>query len=92
MGVGNDLVAPNLMGKKLDLEKMSKLFSQKTVWLLPEDDLSDDTDSDSDEYLTMSSDYPTKSAQSPMAGPALPSTTSDQHLHNKLWCSIPHNK
>ena len=29
LGVGNDIVEPNLMGKKLDGEKLSKLFSQK---------------------------------------------------------------
>jgi hypothetical protein len=39
LGVGNDLVAPNLAGSKLDGEKISKLFSQKTVWLVPETDL-----------------------------------------------------
>ena len=31
LGVGNDIVEPNLMGKKLDGEKLSKLFSQKCV-------------------------------------------------------------
>ena len=54
LGVGNDLVEPNLMGKKLDGEKLSKLFSQKTVWLLPENDL-----------LSDNSQHPTTSAQSP---------------------------
>ena len=62
LGVGNDL-EPNLMGKKLDGEKISKLFSQKTVWLLPKEDLSNDCDqplSISDEFPTTSSDYTTE--------------------------------
>ena len=42
------------MGKKLDGEKLTKLFSQKTVWLLPENDL-----------LSDNSQHPTTSAQSP---------------------------
>ena len=82
MGVGNDLVEPNLMGKKLDGEKISKLFSQKTVWLLPKEDLSEDCDqplSISDEFPTTSSEYTTETAQSPLIAPALSSTTSDQY-------------
>ena len=39
LGVGNDLVTPNLAGKELDGEKISKLFAQKIVWLVPETDL-----------------------------------------------------
>ena len=54
LGVGSDIVEPNLMGKKLDGEKLSKLFSQETVWLLPEKDSLD------------SSQHPTTSVQSPI--------------------------
>ena len=36
MGIGSELVAPNLMASQcLDGERLSKLFSQKTVWILP---------------------------------------------------------
>ena len=36
VGIGNELVAPNLMADQcLDGERLSKLFTQKTVWLIP---------------------------------------------------------
>lgn len=36
IGVGNELVAPNLMQDQcLDGERLSKLFTQKIVWLVP---------------------------------------------------------
>ena len=74
LGVGNDIVEPNLMGKKLDGEKLSKLFSQKTVWLLPEKDLLD------------SSQHPITSVQSPIFNAEYP-TTSLEYSPTNAECS-----
>ena len=36
LGVGNELVEPNIMpDKSLDGERLTRLFSQRIVWLVP---------------------------------------------------------
>ena len=40
MGVGNDLVVPQLTsGQELTGEYISKIFTQRTVWLVPSEKL-----------------------------------------------------
>ena len=51
MGVGSELVAPNLCeGQELSGDVLNKVFTQRTVWLLPEENIinnsSDDNSSD----------------------------------------------
>lgn len=44
MGVGSELVAPNLYeGQELSGDVLNKVFTQRTVWLLPEENISDDS-------------------------------------------------
>ena len=44
MGVGSELVAPNLCeGQELSGEVLNKVFTQRTVWLLPEENMNDDS-------------------------------------------------